>query len=120
MPHNNTNAANMHPVVSNGEITLFTALSKANLTYGMVTQQPVILKATVPDFMWHLKKKAVYLDGVQVHNKAHVERRDEEIDLLMEKKGWQTLRIRYTPPLTREETAKIVEQIRKFIGEPLV
>jgi very-short-patch-repair endonuclease len=114
--HNNNNN-NLHPQVSRGEIELFTALSHANLTYGMVTQQTVVLKSTVPDFMWHLKKKAVYLDGVQVHNKAHVERRDEEINDLMERRGWTILRIRYEPPLTPEETAKIVEQIREFIGD---
>jgi len=85
----------------------------------MTTQERIILKSTLPDFIWRQKKKAVYLDGIQVHNKAHVEQRDEEIDQLMEKNGWQTLCIRYTPPLTREETQKIVEQIREFIGEPL-
>jgi len=106
----------LHPTVSRGEIEVFKALSKANLTSGMVTQLPVVLKFTVPDFCWHLKKKAVYLDGVQVHNKAHVERRDEEINNLMEQRGWQVLRIPYEPPLTKEETAEIVKQIQQFLG----
>jgi very-short-patch-repair endonuclease len=107
----------MSSTVSNGEITLFKALNSANLTYGMVTQKPIVLKATLPDFCWPLKKKAVYLDGVQVHTKAHVERRDEEINDLMEKRGWQILRIPYEPPLTTEEAKQIAEQIREFIGE---
>jgi very-short-patch-repair endonuclease len=108
----------MQPQVSKGELALFAALSHANLTGGMTTQQPIVLKFTLPDFCWHLKKKAVYLDGVQVHRKAHVERRDEEINMLMEQRGWQILRIPYTPPLTPTETAKIVEQIKEFIAAP--
>jgi very-short-patch-repair endonuclease len=107
----------MSPAVSNGELALFAALSSANLTYGMVTQKPVILKFSVPDFCWPLKKKAVYLDGVQVHRKAHVERRDEEINELMELRGWDILRIPYEPPLSPTEARQIVEQIREFIGE---
>jgi very-short-patch-repair endonuclease len=105
----------MSSTVSNGEILVFAALSKANLTSGMVTQQTIILKATLPDFCWPLKKKAVYLDGVQVHRKAHVERRDEEINHLMEQKGWQILRIPYEPPLTQQEIHAITQQIQRFI-----
>jgi very-short-patch-repair endonuclease len=105
----------MHPTVSKGEIAVFTALSKAGVTYGMVTQKPVVLKFTVPDFCWFEHKKAVYLDGNPVHLKAHVEKRDEEINDLMEQRGWQILRIPYDPPLSPEETAEIAEQIRQFI-----
>jgi len=116
MNHNNSNNCSS---VSNGEITLFKALSQANLTRGMITQHPIILKATLPDFCWPTKKKAVYLDGIQVHTKAHVERRDEEINDLMEQRGWQILRIPYNPPLTLQEAKLLTEQIREFIGEPL-
>ena len=37
----------MHPKVSKAEIDLFAALSAADLTRGMVTQQPIILKSTI-------------------------------------------------------------------------
>jgi len=106
----------LHPTVSKGEMDVFQALSKAGLTTGMVTQHSVVLKFTVPDFAWFEHKKAVYLDGIQVHNKAHVERRDEEINNLMEQRGWQVLRIPYEPPLTKEEIAEIVKQIQQFLG----
>jgi hypothetical protein len=44
----------MHPKVSRAEIEVFKALSGLGLTGGMVTQKPIILKATVPDFCWTL------------------------------------------------------------------
>jgi hypothetical protein len=53
----------MHPKVSTGELQLFRALSLAGLTGGMVTQKPIVLKATIPDFCWPEKRKIVYLDG---------------------------------------------------------
>jgi len=100
-----------------GKVDLFTVLSRANLTGGMVVQKPIVLKATLPDFCWPMKKKAVYLDGVQVHRKAHVERRDEEINDLMDHQGWQILRIPYEPPLTPKDVTGIVKQIQEFINE---
>jgi very-short-patch-repair endonuclease len=99
------------------DFTLFRALSRAKFRGGMVMQRPIVLRVTLPDFCWPLKKKAVYLDGVQVHRKAHVERRDEEINTLMTQRGWQILRIPYEPPLTPHEVVHIVDQIREFIGE---
>jgi len=106
---NNTN--------DDGKADLFTVLGRANLTGGMVVQKSIVLKATLPDFCWSSKKKAVYLDGVQVHRKAHVERRDEEINDLMEQRGWQILRIPYEPPLTPEDATQIAKQIQEFISE---
>ena len=53
----------MHPKVSRAEIDVFKSLSAAGLTTGMVTQQPIILKSTIPDFCWMEKRKIVYLDG---------------------------------------------------------
>src|SRR4030042_5228301 len=89
----------MHPRVSNAEIEVFKALSAEGLTGGMVTQQPIVLKSTVPDFCWLNKKKIVYLDGVQVHTKDKAQQRDAEIDELLELQGWEVLRIAYEPPL---------------------
>ena len=107
----------MHPGVSAGEIKLFTALSAADLTHGMVTQQRIILKSTVPDFCWTEKRKVVFLDGVQVHRKDKAVTRDEEIDLLLERQGWEVLRIPYDPPLTDKVTAEILQQIREFTNQ---
>ena len=42
----------MHPQVSKAEIEVFKALSAKGLTRGMVTQKPIILKSTIPDFCW--------------------------------------------------------------------
>ncbi len=106
----------MHPRVSNAEIELFKALSAADLTGGMVTQKTIILKSTIPDFCWLNKKKAVYLDGLQVHSKEKQESRDKEIDGLLKSKGWEVLRIPYDPPMNEKTKLDIVELIKRFVG----
>jgi very-short-patch-repair endonuclease len=106
----------MHPKVSKGEIDVFKALSAAGLTENMVTQQPIILKATIPDFCWVSKKKVVYLDGMQVHRKDKQLEKDEEIVNLLELQGWEVLRIPYNPPLTEKTLKEVIETIRRFVG----
>jgi very-short-patch-repair endonuclease len=106
---------NMHPKVSKAEIEVFKALSAAGLTSGMVTQKPIVLKLTVPDFCWLNKRKAVYLDGRQAHSSDRQQERDEEICRLLEAKGWKVLRIPYEPPLTEKELQKIVVSIKDFL-----
>jgi very-short-patch-repair endonuclease len=106
----------MYPKVSKGEISVFSALSSAGLTYGMVTQKPIILRATIPDFCWFELKKAVYLDGIPVHKKDKQQQKDQEVVELLEQRGWDVLRIPYEPPLSPIETDEIVETIRRFIG----
>ena len=106
----------MHPRVSNAEIEVFKALSVQGLTGGMVTQQPIVLKSTVPDFCWLNKRKIVYLDGAQVHRKDKAQQRDAEIDELLEMQGWDVLRIPYDPPLTEKALQEIMASIRKFLG----
>lgn len=106
----------MHPKVSNAELDLFKALSAAGLTKGMVTQKPIVLKATIPDFCWLDKRKAVYLDGIQAHSSDKQQDRDEEIRVLLEEKGWEVLRIPYEPPLSEKELKRIVELIKEFLG----
>lgn len=106
----------MHPKVSKAEIEVFKALSAAGLTGGMVTQKPIVLKMTVPDFCWLNKRKAVYLDGLQAHSGDKQQESDEEICELLEAKGWEVLRIPYEPPLSEKELQKIVATIRDFVG----
>jgi very-short-patch-repair endonuclease len=106
----------MYPKVSKGEISVFLALSTAGLTYGMVTQQPIILREAIPDFCWFELKKAVYLDGISVHKKDKQQQKDQEVVELLEQRGWDVLRIPYEPPLSPIETDEIVETIRRFIG----
>jgi very-short-patch-repair endonuclease len=106
----------MHPRVSKGEISVFSALSIAGLTCGMVTQMPIVLRATVPDFCWFELKKAVYLDGFQAHKKDKQQQQDQEVVDLLEAKGWDVLRIPYEPPLTALEVEEIVETIKCFVG----
>ncbi|MGD6850773.1 MAG: DUF559 domain-containing protein [Candidatus Bathyarchaeia archaeon] len=106
---------NLHPKVSRAEYDVFKELSRLCLTRGMVTQQPITLRATIPDFMWIEKRKLVYLDGVHVHRKK--QERDEEIDNLLEVQGWTVLRIPYMPPLTGAEFTRVIGLIREFIGE---
>jgi very-short-patch-repair endonuclease len=107
---------NMHPKVSKAEIEVFKALSATGLTGGMVTQKPIVLKLTVPDFCWLNKRKTVYLDGLQVHLSDKQQERDKEICELLEAKGWEVLRIPYEPPLNEKELQKIVATIKDFVG----
>jgi very-short-patch-repair endonuclease len=106
----------MHPRVSQAEIAVFQALSMAGLTNGMVTQKPIILKSTIPDFCWMEKKKIVYLDGVQVHSKDKAQKRDNEIDELLELQGWDVLRIPYQPPITEKGLQEIMATIKRFLN----
>jgi very-short-patch-repair endonuclease len=106
----------MHPKVSKAEIDVFKALSNQGLTGGMITQQPIILKSTIPDFCWMEKRKIVYLDGNPVHKKDKQLERDEEIDNLLIQQGWDVLRIPYDPPLTEKGLSKIMAQIKEFLN----
>jgi len=108
---------NMHPRVSNAEIEVFKALSAEGLTEGMITQKPIVLKATIPDFCWVNKRKIVYLDGVQVHQNDKTREKDEEIDELLELQGWDVLRIPYDPPLTEKDLREVMNVIRHFLGK---
>ncbi len=82
----------------------------------MVTQQPIVLKSTIPDFCWLNKRKIVYLDGVQVHTKDKAQQRDAEIDELLELQGWDVLRIPYDPPLSEKALQEIMVKIKEFLG----
>src|SRR5512141_928343 len=106
----------MHPTVSRAEIEVFKSLSEAGLTSGMVTQQPIILKSTIPDFCWMEKRKIVYLDGKPVHRKDKQIERDEEIDNLLTAQGWDVLRIPYDPPVTQKGLEKIMVTIKQFLN----
>ena len=108
--------ASMHPRVSNAEMSVFQTLSMVGLTSGMITQKPIILKATVPDFCWIEKRKIVYLDGNPVHRKDRQIARDREIDELLEAQGWDVLRIPYDPPLTQKVLEEIMATIKHFLN----
>ena len=106
----------MHPKVSKAEIEVFKALSIAGLTGGMVTQKPIILKSTIPDFCWMEKRKIVYIDGIPVHSKDKQLEKDEEIDNLLTAQGWDVLRIPYNPPLTEKGLQEIMLTIKRFLN----
>ena len=106
----------MHPRVSKAEIEVFKALSVAGLTSGMMTQKPIILKSTIPDFCWANKRKIVYLDGRHVHSSDKAQEHDNEIDDLLMAQGWDVLRIPYTPPLTEKGLEEIMETIKRFLN----
>jgi very-short-patch-repair endonuclease len=106
----------LHPKVSNAEIELFKALSMAGLTEGMVTQKTIVLKATIPDFCWPEKRKIVYLDGLQVHSRDDQQTQDREIREMLERQGWDVLRITYEPPLTGENLQGILTKIKRFLN----
>jgi len=108
--------ANMHPKVSQAEMALFQALSTAGLTAGMVTQKPIILKSTVPDFCWQNKRKIVYLDGIPVHSSDKQQKQDGEIDELLKAQGWEVLRIPYQPPITENGLQAMIKAIKRFLN----
>ena len=104
--------------VSKAEYTVFAELSRLGLTHGMTTQDSIILRMTIPDFLWREKKKVLFLDGIQVHSSDKAITNDTEIDTLLERHGWTVCRIQYTPPLVGKELVKVMEQIIAFIGAP--
>jgi very-short-patch-repair endonuclease len=106
----------MHPTVSKAEIEVFKALSTAGLTSGMMTQKPIVLKSTIPDFCWANKRKIVYLDGKPVHSSDKQQYRDNEIDELLTSQGWEVLRIPYQPPLTEKGLQEIMVTIKRFLN----
>jgi len=106
----------MHPKVSQAEMALFQALSIAGLTTGMVTQKPIILRTTVPDFCWMNKRKIVYLDGIPVHSSNKQQERDSEIDELLEAQGWEVLRLPYQPPITEKGLQEMIAKIKRFLN----
>ncbi len=106
----------MHPPISRAEIELFKTLSANKLTDGMVTQKPIVLKSTIPDFCWLSKRKIVYLDGLQAHLSEKQKKNDAEIDEMLEAQGWEVLRIPYDPPMTEKNLKEATEKIRKFLG----
>ena len=106
----------LHPKVSKAEIEVFKALSASGLTSGMVTQKPIILKSTIPDFCWLEKRKVVYLDGLQAHSGDKQQEWDAEVCELLELQGWDVLRIPYDPPLTEKTLMEIIDAIRRFLG----
>jgi very-short-patch-repair endonuclease len=106
----------MHPKVSQAEMAVFQALSTAGLTGGMITQKPIILKSTIPDFCWMNKRKIVYLDGIPVHSSDKQQKRDTEIDELLEAQGWDVLRIPYQPPITEKGLSEIMVTIKLFLN----
>jgi len=97
-------------------MAVFHELSKAGLTSGMLTQKPIILKSTIPDFCWMNKRKIVYLDGLPVHSSDKQQNRDREIDELLEAQGWAVLRIPYQPPITQKGLAEIIATIKRFLN----
>jgi very-short-patch-repair endonuclease len=103
--------------VSKAEYTIFGELSRRDLTRGMTTQDTVILRLTIPDFLWRERKKAVYIDGCFVHSSDKAIKNDSEIDELMELRGWDVLRLRYEPPLTKTALTEIIGKIERFLGE---
>jgi very-short-patch-repair endonuclease len=107
----------MHPRVSNAELEVFKELSRLGLTGGLVTQEPIVLRFTVPDFCWPALRKVVFLDGKQVHSKSKVESREAEMDGLLERLGWSVLRIPYDPPLVGKALDAVLVSIREFVGE---
>ena len=106
----------MHPKVSQAELAIFQALSIEGLTNNMVTQKPIILRTTIPDFCWVEKRKIVYLDGNAVHLKDKQQERDLEIKELLEIQGWDVLRIPYDPPLTENGLQEILVTIKRFLN----
>ena len=62
------------------------------------------------------KRKIVYLDGIQVHSSDKQQKRDEEIDELLEAQGWEVLRIPYQPPITEKGLTEIMATIKHFLN----
>ena len=61
--------------VSKAEIQIMQELSRLNKTERMLTQKPICLKMTVPDFSFHMENAnyAIYIDAEQTHKTREVQ-----------------------------------------------
>ena len=111
----------MRVPVSKAEIEVMQELCAAGVNERMVTQKPVCLSRTTPDFTFHMPDRnyAVYIDSEQLHYRKHAMQRDAKIDERLDELGWKVLRCVYHIPLSKKRKAEIVREICEFIGRPL-
>lgn len=98
---------------SRGEQTILELLHRDHIHPD--TRTDIILEATRPDFLFHDKKLAVYLDGPPHILNPAKEEWDEKIADKLQERGWTVLRIRYKPPLGRSKAQTIAAEIKKIL-----
>ena len=115
----------MHTGFPEAEQKVFTALSKAGLTKGMVTGKAIQLRppserephglSTTPDFEWFDVLYGLYLDG-PVHKGKRLNR-DDEITALLTAKGWTVSRWSYASKLSDRHVELILELVARTLIE---
>ena len=100
----------MHPQVSKAEIEVMQELCAAGVNERMVTQKPICLKRTVPDFSFHMENAnyTIYIDAEQTHSSHVQQAKDDDIDNTLERRGYKVLRCRYKAPLTKKRKAQFL------------
>jgi very-short-patch-repair endonuclease len=96
----------MHHPVSNIEIAIANALNESGIT-GFLTQHPIVIQQTIPDFFFPDKRLAVYIDG-PVHSGR--EDRDQELRDALRRRGYKVLELSYEKP-TKETINRLVVEI---------
>lgn len=85
----------MHTAFPKAEEQVLIGLERRGLTKragGMFRDEPICLLQTIPDYNWKFVKFPVYLDGPP-HLKESRRLKDEQINALLQKRGWAPLRL---------------------------
>ena len=69
-----------------------------------------------PDFLFAVKRVAVFLDGPH-HLKKRTELRDAVINGLLPNMGYKVLRFQYKPPLSNREAGAMVAEIVEAVNK---
>lgn len=107
---------NMRVPVSKFEIETIAEMGRRGLYRGLETNEVVILRFCKPDLKWDILKRAVFLDGIEVHSSPHQQDRDERITSELERLGWLVLRERYKPNPSKARKKEIWDEIEEFIA----
>lgn len=110
--------------VSNAEISLLIEIQKRGLNLNMNTQVPMRLsveedgvEGTFIDFYFSVGSGllAVFLDGSEIHSRNAQSKRDDLIDLALERRNIRVKRYEYDAPLTKKRRMEIADDIEEEI-----
>ena len=108
---------------SNAEMAVMLELQKRQLLTHMRSQHAFIfdlkedlVAGTFIDFYWtEPHNYAVFIDGIQVHNKVRQSMRDECVQKALERRGVKVDRFVYTPPLRKWRLREICDRIENVL-----
>ena len=111
-----------HGSESNAELTIFQELQSRHLCQHMTTQEPFtfdleadMISGTSVDFYWSKPRFAVFIDGPH-HDKVRQGKKDEAINLALQKRGVRVERFSYQVPLRKFRLKQICDRIQTVLN----